>query len=565
MFLITITMETTLGVILDEHKELLDRVSKAITDRTFFAAYPEHPKAYSEDGAAKGYEWLNGQTGKHFNELMQTGEEDWCGDEVSPFLQELLAVKYPCFSPETLVRKAKATQKQWNQASVDTRAAVLIDSLERIKTRFFDIAFATMHTTGQAFMMSFQASGPHASDRALEAISLGYDELTRYPDKAEWEKPMGKFSIKMQKTWNPMGRGIGLVIGCSTFPVWNTVPGLYASMITGNPVIVKPHPGAILPIAIVVAEIQKSLVQHGFHADTVQLAADTNSNPITKHLAEHPDVKIIDYTGGTQFGNYIESLPGKIAFTEKAGVNSMIIDSFEDVDAAMQNMAFAVSLYSGQMCTAPQNFFIPKNGVKAGDTKLSFDEVAEKLTGAIKALVENPKMGPGTLGAIQSVNTLQRIVDSKAMNHTKLLLDSIEITNEEFPNARIATPIVIEVDAEHKDIFSHELFGPIILLIKTNDTTHSVMLAKELAQTKGAITCGAYSTDKSTINHIAEEMESAFTPVAFNLTGPVWMNQNAAFSDFHVTGGNPAGNATFTDTAYIVRRFAWVGHKEMGV
>jgi acyl-CoA reductase-like NAD-dependent aldehyde dehydrogenase len=163
------------------------------------------------------------------------------------------------------------------------------------------------------------------------------------------------------------------------------------------------------------------------------------------------------------------------------------------------------------------------------------------------------------------VNTLQRIVDSKALNHTKLLLDSIEIINEEFPNARVATPIVIEVDAEHKDIFSHELFGPIILLIKTNDTAHSVMLAKELAQTKGAITCGAYSTDKSVRNHIAEEMESAFTPVAFNLTGPVWMNQNAAFSDFHVTGGNPAGNATFTDTAYIVRRFAWVGHKDMGV
>ena len=48
-----------------------------------------------------------------------------------------------------------------------------------------------------------------------------------------------------------------------------------------------------------------------------------------------------------------------------------------------------------------------------------------------------------------------------------------------------------------------------------------------------------------------------------NFTGPIWMNQNAAFSDFHVTGGNPAGNATFTDAAYIVRRFVWVGHKEV--
>jgi phenylacetic acid degradation protein paaN len=372
---------------------------------------------------------------------------------------------------------------------------------------------------------------------------------------------MGKFSVKVKKTWKPVGLGVSLVVGCSTFPVWNTVPGLYASLITGNPVIVKPHPGAILPIAIVVAEIQKCLLQHGFDTDIVQLAADTNSNPITRDLAEHPDVRIIDYTGSTSFGNFVESIPGKVAFTEKAGVNSMIIDSVKDLDAALQNMTFAASLYSGQMCTAPQNFFIPKKGIMAGGVKMTYEEVAQKFVDTLKRLVTNPKMGPGTLGAIQSINTLQRIVDSKSLADTKLLLDSIEITNEEFPNARIATPIVLEVDAENKDAYSHELFGPIILLVKTNDTMHSTLLAKELAREKGAITCGAYSTDKETMEYIAEQMEEVFTPVAFNLTGPIWMNQNAAFSDFHVTGGNPAGNATFTDGAYITRRFAWVGHK----
>ena len=40
---------------------------------------------------------------------------------------------------------------------------VLIDSLEGVKNRFFELAYATMHTTGQSFMMSFQASGPHGT------------------------------------------------------------------------------------------------------------------------------------------------------------------------------------------------------------------------------------------------------------------------------------------------------------------------------------------------------------------------------------------------------------------
>ena len=47
-------------------------------------------------------------------------------------------------------------------------------------------------------------------------------------------------------------RGIALVIGVSTFPTWNGYPGLFASLATGNAVVVKPHPGAILPLAITV-------------------------------------------------------------------------------------------------------------------------------------------------------------------------------------------------------------------------------------------------------------------------------------------------------------------------
>ncbi len=40
-----------------------------------------------------------------------------------------------------------------------------------------------------------------------------------------------------------------------------------------------------------------------------------------------------------------------------------------------------------------------------------------------------------------------------------------------------------------------------------------------------------------------------------NLTGQVFVNQSAAFSDFHGTGANPAANASFTDGAFVANRF----------
>ena len=54
---------------------------------------------------------------------------------------------------------------------------------------------------------------------------------------------------------------------------------------------------------------------------------------------------------------------------------------------------------------------------------------------------------------------------------------------------------------------------------------------------------------------IADEMNEVFVPVTFNFTGPIWVNQHAAFSDFHGTGGNPAGNASFADQSFVVKRF----------
>ena len=40
-----------------------------------------------------------------------------------------------------------------------------------------------------------------------------------------------------------------------------------------------------------------------------------------------------------------------------------------------------------------------------------------------------------------------------------------------------------------------------------------------------------------------------------NLLGGVFVNQSAAFSDFHGTGANPAANASYTDGAYVASRF----------
>lgn len=538
---------------------VLNDAQAALKNRLYFSAYPENPKAYAEDGNEAGKTVFSKQLNENFTELDSTDSTGWIGTEVSPYMQVGLGVHYPQFSVDALISKANASKSAWISIPAEKKATILVEMLDAVKDRFFEIAYATMHTTGQSFVMSFQASGPHANDRALEVIAMGLQELSRFDADVNWVKNMGKFDLTIKKNFKPISKGIGLVIGCSTFPTWNTVPGLFANLIAGNVSIVKPHPKSILPIAIVVAEMQKVLSKHGLPTSIVQLAVDTVENPITKELAEHKDVKLIDYTGGSAFGDYIEGLSGKTVFTEKAGVNSVILESVNDPKAVFGNLAFAASLYSGQMCTAPQNVFVPAGGISTSEGHMSFDEVVSGIADSIKGLVENPKMGPFTLGAIQNDVTKNRVL--KMLENLNVALGPLECVNPEFPDTRVLSPSVVVVDAKDADTWQHECFGPILFIVKAADSNECLSLTAASAENKGAITCQCYSTNETFMNEVENTMNAVFTPVSFNFTGAAFVNQHAAFSDLHVSGGNPSGNASFTDALYINRRFVWVGNR----
>lgn len=556
------TAPTALSELFNKHRHLLDTAAEALFKRDYYTPYPEHPKAYSPEAADAGLQRFEHQRGKSFDRLHQEHDSLTGAEEESPYTREQLGVTYPAFDePVRYIAHAAQAAEEWGELSVEARTAVLIEAIERLKgAGFFEIAHATMHTTGQAYMMAFQASGPHAADRALEAVVMGYVEQTRIPGQVTWTKPMGKFDAVVHKEFVNVPNGLALAIGCSTFPTWNSVPGIFASLVTGNPVIVKPHPLSIYPIAVIVASIQDVLAEYNLNVHAVQLATDTLDAPITKQLAEAPEIKLIDYTGGSAFGDYIEGLPGKTTFTEKAGVNSVILDSVQDLKAVTQNLAMSAILYSGQMCTAPQNFFIPESGIDVAGENVPYEQVRDALVKAIGGLASHEKAGPAVCGAIQRDDTLARVAKAAELG-AKVLLESKPIVNLEFPEARTTGPVVLEVSKDKAEIFGDEMFGPIAFIIPTANTDESIALASQLAAEKGAISSAAYTTNPEVQAKVARAMAKAFTPVAFNLTGHVLMNQNAAFGDFHVSGGNPAGNASFADPNFINKRYTKVGLK----
>ncbi|WP_326786710.1 phenylacetic acid degradation protein PaaN [Streptomyces sp. NBC_00151] len=558
--------ELTAHQLISQHRPTLDQALEAIRTRAYWSPHPEHPKAYGEHGSlgmAEGKAAFDALLGNRLD-LGQPGTDDWVGGEVSPYGIEL-GVTYPHADIDTLLPAMRAGQRAWRDAGAETRAVVCLEILKRISDRTHEFAHAVMHTSGQAFMMAFQAGGPHAQDRGLEAVAYAYVEQVRTPDTAEWSKPQGKRDpLALTKQFTPVPRGIALMIGCNTFPTWNGYPGLFASLATGNAVLVKPHPRAVLPLALTVQVAREVLAEAGFDPNLVALAAERPGEGIAKTLATRPEIRIIDYTGSTAFGDWLEANARQAqVYTEKAGVNTVIVESAADYKGMLSNLAFSLSLYSGQMCTTPQNLLIPREGISTDEGHKSYDEVVADLAKSVGGLLGDDARANALLGAIVNPDVKARLEAAAGLG--EVALPSRQIDNPEFPGAVVRSPLIVKLDGARKywenagsddeAAYLSECFGPVSFAVAVDSAAEAVELLRRTTRDKGAMTVGAYTTDEAFEREVQEACLEECAQLSLNLTGGVYVNQTAAFSDFHGSGGNAAANAALCDGAFVANRF----------
>jgi phenylacetic acid degradation protein paaN len=549
--------------LIEAHRETLQRAREALASRGYFSRYPESPspRVYGESAAPDGLAAFEAHLGTDFLALGdQPTDGTFAGSEVSPYGPQL-RIRYPRLEVESAIAAARAAMPAWRDAGALTRAAVCVEIVDAINNRSFEIANAVMHTAGQPFVMSFQAAGPHAQDRALESIVGALVEQERVPASVVWEKPAKDVPIRMRKDYRVVPRGIALVIGCNTFPTWNSYPGLFASLATGNPVIVKPHPRAVLPLAISIDVARKVLRDNGFDPALVQLAPESDGEGLARTLAERPEVAIIDYTGGPAFGGWLEregAAAGKLVYTEKSGVNSIVVDSTDNLRGVMGNLAFSLSLYSGQMCTTPQNIYVPRDGIETNEGHLSFVELGDRLGAAITKLTSDDAKAVEILGAIVNDDVRSRAIDLPGLADRlggTVVLDARKVTHPSYPDAEVRAPGLVALDVANAAAYTQECFGPVTFLIATDSTAQSLERMRDTIKERGGMTAAVYSTSEDVLEGARDAAADAGVALSENLTGAVFVNQTAAFSDYHGTGANPAANASYVDAAFVANRF----------
>jgi len=230
-----------------------------------------------------------------------------------------------------------------------------------------------------------------------------------------------------------------------------------------------------------------------------------------------------------------------------------VIDSTDDLAGLARNVAFTLALYSGQMCTTPQNLLVPRDGFVTEAGQVPVEQFAADLGAAIDGLLGDDAKAADLLGAVVNDDVLGRIEASPGMG--RVLVPSREVHPPVYPDATVRTPTVLQVDASQEEAYGQECFGPVAFVVTTASTAESVQVFRRTVAARGAITAAVYGTSEPVLADVREAALEVGVALPENLTQGVYVNQYAAFSDFHATGANAAANASLTDGHFVSGRF----------
>ena len=160
-----------------------------------------------------------------------------------------------------------------------------------------------------------------------------------------------------------------------------------------------------------------------------------------------------------------------------------------------------------------------------------------------------------TLATLQALAELTEAAGSrgKVWRHSRPL--------PEAGPARTASPLVAQLPAEARDLYGREHFGPVGLVMVATDRDEALRCAARDAGELGSIASYAYTTDAAFAEQVEDAFVGAGASVGINLLRQLPINYAAAYSDFHVTGLNPAGTLQFMQLHLGNRRICSTAQK----
>lgn len=394
----------------------------------------------------------------------------------------------------------RALRGPWARATEADRSVVLRKVADGIMRRFDDFVRAEMLDTGKPRRELEHLDVPRAAanfSSFADQASANSTQLFRSPT-ADGRGALN-YSIRVP-------RGVIAVICPWNLPLllmtWKVAPALAS----GNAVVVKPSEetpttanllGEVMNEAGVPPGVYN--VVHGFGAGSAGA-----------HLAEHPDVDAITFTGETTTGEQIMRAAARgvrPVSLELGGKNAALVFADCDLDVAIEASTRAAFQNCGQVCLGTERIYVERP---------LFETFLERLRAAADGRrLGDPADEHTTMGPLISQDHRSKVLDyyERARREGAIVVAGGAIPRMPHPFADGAwvEPTVWTGLPEHSSVLREEIFGPCCHVAPFDSDEHAIALAND---TPFGLAASVYTSDLSRAHRVAAQLD----------VGMVWIN-----------------------------------------
>ena len=386
--------------------------------------------------------------------------------------------------------------KSWKKTTPYWRAEILKKAAVYIREHMDSIAKDMVMESGK----------PFAEAKGEFAVAANLFEWYAEEGKRAYGKtiPANRVDKRSSVIWQPLGV-IGIITAWN-FPAYNPARAWAAALAAGCTIVAKPSESTPLSAY----HMLKALEFAGLPAGVLNILTG-DAPAIGAAMLKDPRLKKISFTGSTRVGKILmdgASLTHTRLSLELGGNAPVLIFDDVDVDAMAKATSVARFRNNGQVCIAPQRFYVHKK---------IYAEFAAKLTQYVSRL----KVGYGNEEGVQ----IGPLITRKQRDSVFALLEKAKTENadiltgghipSQFSKGYFIQPAVVANLDQQSILAKEEIFGPILPLFSFDDLEDGIRKANE---TEYGLAAYVFTNDLKTAIYASERLE--FGMVGINEWAP---------------------------------------------
>lgn len=359
---------------------------------------------------------------------------------------------------DAAVNLAVQTVPSWSASSLSSREALVRRFGELLEKSKESIALAISREMGKPLWESLTEVG----------AMIGKIETSIKAQKERCPEKINE-SDQFRACTRHKPLGVCAVFGPYNFPGHLPNGHIVPALLAGNTIVLKPSELTPLVSEKINSLWHEASLPEGV-INLVQGGAKTG-----KHLAEHPMINALFFTGSWKTGKLLAerfgSHPEKLLALEMGGNNPLVLGEIAQNDAAAYTIIQSAYLTSGQRCTCARRLIVQDKHQPVIDRLL---EWLPNLKIGVYDSTPEPFMGPlVTLEAAEKVLQAQEnLLDQGA----KALLQSRQVE----PGTPLLSPGLLDVTSV-PSVPDEEIFGPLLQIVRVKNFDEALVEANRTA------------------------------------------------------------------------------------